>query len=113
MTQATGGLAPFSLHQKTIGPAQSTDFVGLMTNLRDHTLELPEDKRLKCVARLRKVILVYEKETPVTVKSLEKLAGLQLCVSGTSSWEGFSCKTVCAAIYPGSIQVENGDNRHV
>ena len=62
-------------HNKTLGPAQVLDFVGLTADLVNMCITLPDAKRKKVVKMINKLLKAYEKGTFVTVKDLEKCTG--------------------------------------
>lgn len=62
-------------HNKTVGPAQQLDFVGLRADLVRLTITLPQEKITKCMAWINKLIKAYNMHSFVTVKDLERCAG--------------------------------------
>ena len=74
---------------KTIGPTQFLTYLGLLLNLITMTLQVPEDKRLKNLERLQKLIDVHHARKQTTVKAIQKLAG--------------SLNFLCAAIPAGKV----------
>ena len=60
---------------KTIGPTQFPTYLGLLLNLVNMTLQIPEYKRVKNLERIQKLIEVHHSRKQTTVKKIQKLAG--------------------------------------
>ena len=61
---------------KTIGPTQFLTYLGLLLNLITMTLQVPEDKRLKNLERIQKLIDVHHARKQTTVKAIQKVSGI-------------------------------------
>lgn len=62
-------------HNKTVGPAQQLDFVGLTANLHTLCITLPADKVAKCLTAINSILESHASGAYVTVKELERCAG--------------------------------------
>ena len=63
-------------HNKTIGPDQIIEYVGLTTDLECMCISLPDDKCQKASTGLDHLLSAHAQEHYITVKDLEKVAGL-------------------------------------
>ena len=61
--------------KKTLGPMQFLEYLGLLLNLLNLTLQIPDNKRLNNIERIDKLLAVYRGRRKTTVKKLQKLAG--------------------------------------
>ena len=62
-------------HNKTLGPDNILDFVGLIVDLVNLCIHLPEEKRKKSLRILNQIIVAYENNRFVSVKLLERCTG--------------------------------------
>ena len=60
---------------KSLGPTQVLQYLGLILNFKLQRIEIPEDKRIKCMNLVSKLIEVYERRAKTTVKQIQKVAG--------------------------------------
>ena len=74
---------------KTLGPTQLLEYLGLLLNLLDLTLQIPEDKRVKNIEKIDTVIKVFRERSKLTCKEIQKVAG--------------SLNFICAAIPAGKV----------
>ena len=74
---------------KTIGPTQFLMYLGLLLNLVTMTLQIPEDKRIKNLERIQKLIDLHHSRKQTTVKAIQKLAG--------------SLNFLCTAVLAGTV----------
>ena len=74
---------------KMIGPTQFLMYLGLLLNLVTMTLQIPEDKRIKNLERIQKLIDVQHSRKQTTAKAIQKLAG--------------SLNFLCAAVPTGKV----------
>ena len=74
---------------KTLGPTQFLEYLGLLLDLLNQTLQVPEEKRKKNIKRIDKLISVFRKRKSTTVKKIQKVAG--------------SLNFICAAIPAGRV----------
>ena len=63
-------------HNKTIGPAQVLDFVGLTVDLINLRVSLPRDKTIKSLKIINILLTAHDKCQYVSVKDLEKCTGI-------------------------------------
>ena len=75
--------------KKTLGPTHLLEYLGLLLNLINHTLQIPEEKRLKNIKRIDKMLDVHRSRKNTTIKKIQKLAG--------------SLNFICAAIPAGKV----------
>ena len=75
--------------EKTLGPTQFLEYLGMLLNLLTLTLRIPEDKRLKNLERIDSLLQCHYKRTPTTIKKIQKLAG--------------SLNFICTAIPAGKV----------
>lgn len=75
--------------EKTLGPTQWLEYLGLLLNLVNMTLQVPEEKRSKNVKRIDKLIDTFHNRKSPTVKDIQKVAG--------------SLNFICAAIPAGRV----------
>ena len=61
---------------KTLGPARELNFVGLTADLVNLRILLNEDKRLKSLNMIAKLLLAHKKRAFVSIKDLEKCTGM-------------------------------------
>ena len=60
---------------KSLGPTQILQYLGLILNFKSQRIEIPEDKRIKCLNLVSKLMEVYEKRAKTTVKQIQKVVG--------------------------------------
>ena len=82
-------------HEKTIGPTQNLEYLGLMLNLRKQQLLIPEKKINQCLQDINKFLKKQLEKKTVTVKEIQKLAG-RLCFISAVCPEG---KTYLKSLY--------------
>ena len=75
--------------EKTLGPTQFLEYLGLLLNLLDLTLQIPEDKRVKNIEKIDIVISAFWERKTITCKEIQKVAG--------------SLNFICAAIPAGKV----------
>ena len=75
--------------EKTLGPTQFLEYLGLLLNLVNLTLQIPDDKRKKNLKRIQKMLEVFRGRKKTTIKKIQKLAG--------------SLNFLCAAIPAGKV----------
>ena len=63
-------------HNKTNGPAQVLDFVGLTADLINLRVSLPKDKTIKSLKIINSLLTAHRKRRYVSVKDLEKCTGI-------------------------------------
>ena len=63
-------------HNKTIGPAQVLDFVGLTVDLINLRVSLPRDKMIKSLKIINNLLAAHCRGQYVSVKDLEKCTGI-------------------------------------
>lgn len=62
-------------HNKTIGPTQILEYLGLILNFRDRLICIPEKKCLKCLELINILLKAKFSKTTVTVRQIQKTAG--------------------------------------
>ena len=72
---------------KTLGPTQLLEYLGLLLNLINLTLQIPDEKRKKNIERIDKLLDAFHRRAAVTAKTIQKVAG--------------SLNFICAAIPAG------------
>ena len=77
------------VEEKTLGPTQFLEYLGLLLNLLDLTLQIPDDKRISNIEKIDKLITAHRKRENVTVKEIQKVAG--------------SLNFICSAIPAGKV----------
>ena len=75
--------------EKTLSPTQFLEYLGLLLNLIDFTLQIPENKRLKNIEKIDSLLEKHRGRKNVTVKEILKVAG--------------SLNFICAAIPAGKV----------
>ena len=60
---------------KSLGPTQILQNLGLILNFKSQRIEIPKDKRIKCLNLVTKLMEVYEKRAKTTVKQIQKVTG--------------------------------------
>ena len=79
-------------HEKTLGPTQQLPYLGLLLNLVEHLLEIPDDKRVKNIARIDHLLTAFQNRKSVTVKDIQKVAGsLNFICSAIPAGKPFLC----------------------
>ena len=61
--------------EKTLGPTALLEYLGLILNFVTQCLEIPEKKRVKCLALVQKIIDAYTQKKRLTVKVIQQTAG--------------------------------------
>ena len=61
--------------EKTLGPTQMLEYLGLLLNFINQTIGIPEKKRLKSLELIEGLLVAYKKQNNVTVKQLQWVAG--------------------------------------
>ena len=79
------------VEEKTLGPTQFLEYLGMLLNLLTLTLEISEDKRLKNLERIESLLQCHYISKPTTNKKIKKLAG--------------SLNFICTAIPTGKVFV--------
>ena len=74
---------------KTLGPTQFLEYLGLLLNLLNLTLQIPDDKRVKNIEKIDSLLAAFRGRTNVTCKEIQKVAG--------------SLNFICAAIPAGKV----------
>ena len=101
-------------HEKTIGPTQNLEYLGLMLNLADKQLMIPKKKISRCLQDINKFLKKRSLKKTVTVKEIQKLAGRLRFISAVCP-EG---KTYLKSLYNltrsecGKIR-KGSDRRHI
>ena len=75
--------------EKMLRPTQFLEYLGLLLNLLDLTLQIPDDKRISNIEKIDKLITAHRKRENVTVKEIQKVAG--------------SLNFICSAIPAGKV----------
>lgn len=75
--------------EKTLGPTQFLEYLGLLMNLIELTLSITDEKRIKNLEKIDKMIQTFYDRKSTTVKDIQKLAG--------------SLNFICAAIPAGRV----------
>ena len=75
--------------EKMLGPMQFLEYLGLLLNLMNLTLQISDNKRINNIERIDKLLSIYRGRKKTTVKKLQKLAG--------------SLNFICAAIPAGKV----------
>ena len=75
--------------EKTLGPTQFLEYLGLLLNLLNLTLQIPEDKRVKNIEKIDLIISAFRERKTITCKEIQKVAG--------------SLNFICAAIPAGKV----------
>ena len=60
---------------KTLGPTQLLEYLGLVLNFLEQRVEIPEKKRIKCLTMVQRLIGVHRQLRKVTVKVIQQTAG--------------------------------------
>ena len=55
---------------KTLGPTQILEYLGLILNFAMQTVEIPDKKRIKCQTAINKLLSAYRNRQKVTVKDI-------------------------------------------
>ena len=61
--------------EKTLGPTDMLEYLGLILNFVAQRIEIPEKKRLKCIDLIAKLIQCCRDHKKVTVKTIQQTAG--------------------------------------
>ena len=61
--------------EKTIGPTQCLEYLGMLLDFQEQVLTIPEKKRLTCLNLIDKITGKYRDRKTSTVKDIQKLAG--------------------------------------
>ena len=61
--------------EKMLGPTQFLEYLGLLLNLFDLTLQIPDDKHISNIEKIDKLISTHRKRENVKVKEIQKVAG--------------------------------------
>ena len=102
-------------HHKTIGPDYIIEYLGLLLNFRDQVLGIPEDKRIKYLERVQKLISAHRNREFVTVKDIEKLTGqLNFICQAILAGRTFLSQlySLCTPATPRK-KVKSGHRRHI
>ena len=102
------------VHEKTIGPTQDLEYLGLRLNLVEKQLHIPQKKIDRCIQDINKFLTKRLLKKTVTVKEVQKLAG-QLCFISAVCPEG---KTYLKSLYnltrsPAGTTRKGTDKRHI
>ena len=74
---------------KTLGPTQLLEYLGLLLNLLNLTLQIPEDKRVKNIKKIDTIISAFRERKNITCKEIQEVTG--------------SLNFICAAIPAGKV----------
>ena len=72
-----------------LGPTQFLEYLGLLLNLLNLTLQIPEDKCVKNIEKIDTIISAFQELKNITCKEMQKVAG--------------SLNFICAAILAGKV----------
>ena len=61
--------------EKTLGPTDMLEYLGLILNFITQRIEIPQKKRVKCIDLIAKLIQCCRDRKKVTVKSIQQTAG--------------------------------------
>ena len=61
--------------EKTLGPTDLLEYLGLILNFVAQCLEIPEKKRVKCLTLVQRVITAHKEKKWLTVKVIQQTAG--------------------------------------
>ena len=61
--------------EKTLGPKQILEYLGLVLNFIQQVVAIPEKKRLKCLELVELIISAQEHKRKVTIKQVQQVAG--------------------------------------
>ena len=61
--------------EKTLGPTDMLEYLGLILNFVAQRIEIPDKKRLKCIDLIAKLIQCCRDHKKVTVKTIQQTAG--------------------------------------
>ena len=61
--------------EKTLGPTQYLPYLGLALDFLHQLLAIPEEKREKCSALVKELLVTYENQKKTMVKKIQKVAG--------------------------------------
>ena len=62
-------------HDKTLGPTQHLEYLGLILDFVNQVVGIPEKKRLKCRDLVQRLMNAYKTKSKVTIKYIQKTAG--------------------------------------
>ena len=62
--------------EKTLGPTDLLEYLGLILNFVAQCLEIPEKKRVKCLTLVQRVITAHKQKKRLTVKVIQQTAGI-------------------------------------
>ena len=63
------------VEEKTLGPTQMLEYLGLILNFLIQVIEIPEKKRIKCLLIVNKLQSAFVEKKKVTVKDIQRAAG--------------------------------------
>ena len=100
--------------EKTLGPAQIIEYLGLLLDFLNQTIGIPEKKRIKCIELIDTLLRLKSEGRHPTVKMIQKVAGsLNFICQALPAGRPFLCSIYRLTRYPTGVRRASGHHRRI